>query len=69
MSARLCQFLTPSPLSAGVCIEPNPLTPGRLASAIYIHKEKNSTMLLIFCGTLDICEQLLVIAYMPSSAV
>ena len=46
-----------------------PLPPGRLASAIHIHKEKISTMLLIFCGTLDICEQPLIITYMPSSAV
>ena len=65
MSARFCQFLTP-PLSAAVRIES---TPGRLVSAIYIHKEKISTMLLVFCGTLDICEQPLVITYMLSSAV
>ena len=38
-------------------------------SAIPIHKDKIATMLLIFCGTLDISEQPLVITYMPSSAV
>ena len=47
-SARFCQFLTP-PLSA-LRIEP---TPGRLASAIRIHKGKISSMSLMHCGALE----------------
>ena len=48
----LAIFDPPPSLSAAVRIEPTPLSPGRLASAIHIHKEKisTSTILLIFCG-------------------
>ena len=63
-------FLPPSPL-VRICPHWTYPSSPRTFGVRNLHplKEKISTMLLIFCGTLDICQQPLVITYLPSSAV
>ena len=57
----------PCPHLSALSLPPSPRAFG--VRNLHPLKEKISTMLLIFCGTLDICQQPLVITYMPSSAV